>query len=235
MDETGVESMDKKWITYRSFRKKSEASQGQQKQKCIFTIMFVVMVLAIFGSMHLDSFAQNTKHNAKVVRVGYYAGTDFQNGAADYLLKSGYSYEYLQKIAYYTGWKYDYVYGTRDALYKQLLAGQIDILAGIAYTDERAEQIYYPLYAMGVATANNCGNISDPSLTEGDPFYLCVAKNRTDILTDINRALGRINQEEPVFLQNLQDQYFAEKKSVRRFQSRRKCGCLLMIQLLLAI
>lgn len=43
---------------------------------------------------------------------------------------------------------------------------------------------------MGVATANNCGNISDPSLTEGDPFYLCVAKNRTDILTDINVHLA---------------------------------------------
>ena len=67
MDETGVESMDKKWITYRSFRKKPEAPWGQQKHKCIFAIMFVFMVLAIFGSMHLDSFAQNTKHNAKVV------------------------------------------------------------------------------------------------------------------------------------------------------------------------
>lgn len=25
--------------------------------------------------------------------------------------KSGYSYEYLQKLASYTGWKYEYVYG----------------------------------------------------------------------------------------------------------------------------
>ena len=161
--------------------------------------------------MHLDSFAQNTEQNTKAVRVGYYASTDFQNGAADYLVKSGYSYEYLQKIAYYTGWKYEYVYGTRDALYAQLLAGQIDLLAGIAYTDERAEQIYYPKYEMGAATTNNYSSISDHSLAVGDPFYLCVAKNRTDLLTQLNHALGRIDQEEPVFLQNLQNQYFGEK------------------------
>ena len=42
-----------------------------------------------------------------VVRVGYYSSRRFQEGAADGEPKSGYSYEYLQKVASYTGWKYE--------------------------------------------------------------------------------------------------------------------------------
>ena len=211
MSETGVEFMDKKRITYKSFRKKARVSWRQQKHKFIFMIVLVIMVLAGFGCLHLNSYAQSGEQNTKVVRVGYYACPDFQNGAGDHLAKSGYSYEYLQKIAYYTGWKYEYIYGTRDALYAQLLAGKIDLLAGLAYTDGRAEQIYYPKCEMGAATTENYRIFSDLFLAVGDPFYLCAAKGRTDLLTELNHALDRINQEEPVFLQNLQNQYFDEK------------------------
>lgn len=154
MSETGAEFMDKKRITYKSFRKKARVSWRQQKHKFIFMIVLVIMVLAGFGCLHLNSYAQSGEQNTKVVRVGYYACPDFQNGAGDHLAKSGYSYEYLQKIAYYTGWKYEYIYGTRDALYAQLLAGKIDLLAGLAYTDGRAEQIYYPKCEM----RNGCGH-----------------------------------------------------------------------------
>ena len=43
----------------------------------------------------------------KTVRVGYYYSYNFQEGTADDETKSGYSYEYLQKLSSYTGWKYE--------------------------------------------------------------------------------------------------------------------------------
>ncbi|MCR5482097.1 MAG: transporter substrate-binding domain-containing protein [Clostridia bacterium] len=64
--------------------------------------------------------------------------------------KSGYSYEYLQDIANYAGWEYEYVSGGWAELYDALIKGKIDILAGISYTDERADLISYPAYEMGV-------------------------------------------------------------------------------------
>lgn len=47
----------------------------------------------------------------KTVRVGYVnVATYEEGGEGEY--KRGSGYEYLQKISYYTGWKYEYVYGS---------------------------------------------------------------------------------------------------------------------------
>ncbi|WP_232219200.1 transporter substrate-binding domain-containing protein [Anaerovibrio sp. RM50] len=85
----------------------------------------------------------------KVVRVGYFNDGNFMSGAAEGAVKSGYGYEYLQAVANYTGWRYEYVYGSWSQLYKKLLAGEIDIMTDISYTPERAAQINYPKEGMG--------------------------------------------------------------------------------------
>lgn len=82
------------------------------------------------------------------VRVGYYIARNFQEGGKNETSKSGYSYEYLQKIASYTGWHYEYVYGSWQELYQKLESGDIDIMAGVAYSDDRSEYISYPQYEM---------------------------------------------------------------------------------------
>ncbi|MDO4484671.1 MAG: hypothetical protein Q4C54_09680 [Clostridia bacterium] len=46
----------------------------------------------------------------QVVRLGFYQRAGFMEGAGDDRRKSGYAYEYLQRISDYTGWKYEYVY-----------------------------------------------------------------------------------------------------------------------------
>ena len=83
------------------------------------------------------------------VRVGYYENEVFQEGAADGVVKTGYAYEYYRKLSEYTGWKYEYVYGGFGDLYHMLLKGEIDLLAGLAWREERAELIGYPDAIMG--------------------------------------------------------------------------------------
>ena len=75
--------------------------------------------------------------------------TNFQEGASDDEVKSGYGYEYLRKVASYSGWKYEYVYGEWSELYGKLLKGELDVMAGLSYTSERAPYISYPDYEMG--------------------------------------------------------------------------------------
>ena len=65
----------------------------------------------------------------ETVKVGYYYSRSFQEGIGDDTMKSGFGYEYIQKIASYTGWKYDYVYGSWNDLYEKLLSGKIAIMA----------------------------------------------------------------------------------------------------------
>ncbi len=63
---------------------------------------------------------------------------------SDDRLQRGYGYEYLQKVASYTGWRYEYVYGTWDKLFEKLVNGEIDLMASIAYNKARSEEILYP-------------------------------------------------------------------------------------------
>ena len=80
----------------------------------------------------------------KTVRIGYFESRNFTEGAADGKTKSGYGYEYLQRIAGYAGWRYEYVYGTWDELYRDLRDGTIDMLPGVSRTAEHEGQVLFP-------------------------------------------------------------------------------------------
>ena len=83
------------------------------------------------------------------VRVGWYNSDHFQEGETEQDLKSGYSYEYLQGVSNYTGWEYEYVSGGWSELYDAFINGEIDLLAGLSYTEERSGLMNYPGYEMG--------------------------------------------------------------------------------------
>lgn len=111
----------------------------------------VCMVVILFIDVYLDMDSRGnvTEGNPKIVRVGYYANDNFQEGAAKGEVKSGYCYEYLQKLATLTGWKYDYVYGSWSELYEAFLKGDVDLMAGLAYNEERANQMGFSKLPMG--------------------------------------------------------------------------------------
>lgn len=108
---------------------------------------------------------------AKVVRVGYYENEVFQEGAGEGKIRTGYAYEYYQKLSEYTGWRYQYVYDSYSRLYEMLLDGSIDVLAGLARTPERESLIGYPDSPMGSETYSLVKHSSDASIT-ADPATL---------------------------------------------------------------
>ncbi len=219
-----------------------------------------------------------------VVRVGYYPSRRFQEGSADGEPKSGYSYEYLQKVATYTGWKYEYVYGDWEDLYQKLLNGDIDLMAGISYTGERAKALNFSDAVILQETFYIYKSPSDSSIKSGDirsfsgkrigattthkmydrlqqwqkengadidivlydnisdcinaffagevdafisavnmaagysgitpveeigkePYYICTAKDRTDLLQSLNSATAIMQEQDSRFLNELQNKY----------------------------
>ena len=76
-----------------------------------------------------------------VVRVGL-VGTNYNKVSDDGEI-SGYGYEYLQKIAGYSGWTYEYVDVDWSDWLTKMQSGEIDIIGGISYTDERAEMMLF--------------------------------------------------------------------------------------------
>jgi len=73
---------------------------------------------------------------SKTVRVGWYEAEGLQDGQCDDDL-GGYNYEYLCRIAQYTGWELEFVYRPWKECEKLLIAGEIDIIGDVAITEER--------------------------------------------------------------------------------------------------
>jgi signal transduction histidine kinase/ActR/RegA family two-component response regulator len=86
----------------------------------------------------------------KTVHVGWYSAAELQTGSTPETL-GGYNYEYLCKIAQYTGWKYEFVFGTWKDLENQLIGGTVDIIGDVAITPLRRQKYSFCKYPNGVS------------------------------------------------------------------------------------
>ena len=135
-------------------------------KKKIRALLGAIILIMVFISEAVPSVAGN-----RTVRVGYYENEVFQEGAKEGKVKTGYAYEYYQKLSEYTGWQYEYVYGEFGDLYQQLLDGEIDLLAGLAKKADREDLIGYPDAPMGNETYNLVKHDIDEDITV-DPLSL---------------------------------------------------------------
>ena len=77
-----------------------------------FIMLLFVPVFVYASEMKSDGkTTQVIEEENKTVRVGYFPYANFQEGGYGEH-KQGAGYEYIQKISYITGWKYEYVYGS---------------------------------------------------------------------------------------------------------------------------
>ena len=120
-----------------------------------------------------DTASQSHAPEIKTVRVGWLLNNQgFQNGMpGEYM--SGWGYEYLQTLSYYTpGWKYEYVPGTFPELIQKLEDGEIDLMPNISYTPERAEKLLFSSNPQGVEHYYIFAKPTNNALGAGDPAAL---------------------------------------------------------------
>ena len=98
----------------------------------------------------------------KIIRVGSFEDTF--NYCNEKGARKGYGYELLQTLSGYTGWQFEY--GTCDwsDCFEKLKNDEIDIMGGISYTEDRAEEMLF----------------SDEPMGE-EKYYLYVDLSRADI------------------------------------------------------
>ena len=112
------------------------------------------------------------------MRVGWYESPF--NLTDKFGRRSGYAYDYQQKVAAYTGWQYEFVKGSWPELYEKLRAGELDLLSDVSYTPARAAEMLYSSFPMG-----------------SESYYLFVSTN-TDIsmqnLSSLNGKKIGVNQ-----------------------------------------
>jgi len=108
---------------------------------------------------------------AKVVRVGSFEDTF--NYCNEKGARKGYGYELLETLSGYTGWQFEYVSCDWSDCFEKLENGEIDIMGGISYTEDRAEEMLF----------------SDEPMGE-EKYYLYADLSRTDLSTSDYKTLN---------------------------------------------
>lgn len=108
---------------------------------------------------------------AKVVRVGSFEDTF--NYCNEKGVRKGYGYELLETLSGYTGWQFEYVTCDWSDCFEKLENGEIDIMGGISYTEDRAEEMLF----------------SDEPMGE-EKYYLYADLSRTDLSTSDYKTLN---------------------------------------------
>ena len=128
-------------------------------------VCLAVLLLALLPHVAYAESGVSSTDDDKVVRIGYYEQEVFEEGAHPGAVRTGYAYEYYRKISEYTGWHYEYVFGEYTDLYQALIDGKVDLLAGLAYREERTNLIAYPDMPMGNESYNLVKHADDNHIT----------------------------------------------------------------------
>ena len=163
---------------------KRTRKKGKKKRLClsIFAFVMLLFVPVFVYASEIKSDGKTTQaieEENKTVRVGYFSYSNFQEGGYGEH-KQGAGYEYLQKISYITGWKYEYVYASFKECLDMLADGEIDILGNVSYTQERVESIDFSSYAevterYWIYTRENHTNLTDGDLKQMNGCRIGVA------------------------------------------------------------
>lgn len=116
---------------------------GFLKLKRAAALLFFAALIAVL----IPPLSSRGSGEGKTVRVGWYESAFHRTDS--FGRKSGYGYEYQQRVSAYTGWNFEYVEGSWSELFEMLCAGEIDLLTDVSYTAERAEKILYSSESMG--------------------------------------------------------------------------------------
>lgn len=108
----------------------------------------LVIVWLLIGFFTETAAAAEKSDEGRTVRIGYIGYDGFITETADGSYK-GYGVEYLEKIAEYTGWEYEYVFDSWEHHMQALRDGEIDFICHAQKTPEREQEYLFSKYAIG--------------------------------------------------------------------------------------
>ena len=161
----------------------------------------VMLSLLLLLSAMLPVKAAAETAPAKVVRVGSFEDTF--NYVNEKGARKGYGYELLETLSGYTGWQFEYVTCDWSNCFEKLKNGEIDIMGGISYTEDRTEEMLFSDEPMGV-----------------EKYYLYADLSRADIsASDFKTLNGKkigvlMGTEPEVMLTEWEEKYGLETEHV---------------------
>lgn len=149
----------------------------QRRSKIQAVCLLLVLLLQLWGGLFP---VMASPEESRTIRVAYPIQkniTDVDENGKYF----GYTYEYLEEIAQYTGWNYEFVQipGSVDeqlsTLMKMVQGGEVDLMGAMLYSEDLGKQFDYSGYSYGTSETvlqvlNEGGhNIIVDSQKEQDP------------------------------------------------------------------
>ena len=125
--------------------KKSGMSETMQTLTRKSACVMLSLLLLLSAVLPVKAAAETAP--AKVIRVGSFEDTF--NYVNEKGARKGYGYELLETLSGYTGWQFEYVTCDWSDCFEKLENGEIDIMGGISYTEDRAEEMLFSDEPMG--------------------------------------------------------------------------------------
>ena len=126
----------------------------------------VMLSLLLLLSAVLPVKAAAETASAKVVRVGSFEDTF--NYVNEKGARKGYGYELLETLSCYTGWQFEYVTCDWSDCFEKLKNGEIDIIGGISYTEDRTQEMLFSDEPMGVEKYYLYADLSRADISASD-------------------------------------------------------------------
>ena len=154
------------------------------------TIAMILLLACIISLFSVPAYA--AAGNSRTLRVGFFAFDGYHIQDEDGK-RRGYGYDFLQLLARYGDWTYEYVgYDKSWAEMQNMLAdGEIDILTSAQKTPEREERFALSDQAIGTSSAILTVRSGDTRYTPGD--YATYNGMRIGLLKDNSRNEKLVN------------------------------------------
>ena len=153
------------WGGERWERMKNSATRKAMQTPTWRSICAMLCLLLLLPALFPVKAAAETAP-AKVVRVGSFEDTF--NYVNEKGIRKGYGYELLETLSGYTGWQFEYVTCDWSDCFEKLKNGEIDIIGGISYTPDRAEEMLFSDEPMGEEKYYLYADLSREDITASD-------------------------------------------------------------------
>ena len=146
--------------------KMKNSGMSETMQTLMRKSVCVMLSLLLLLSAVLPVKAAEETAPVKVVRVGSFEDTF--NYVNEKGARKGYGYELLQTLSGYTGWQFEYVTCDWSDCFEKLKNGEIDIIGGISYTEDRTQEMLFSDEPMGVEKYYLYADLSRADISASD-------------------------------------------------------------------
>ena len=133
-------------------------------------LLCLALAALLLTAAPLNTFAaQPAAEQTDVLRVGFFAFSGYHIIEEDGR-RSGYGYEFLQRLAIHGGWSYEYVgyEGSYADALDMLRSGEVDVVTSVSKTPEREEEFLFSAQDIGVNSTIFTVKAGNQEIVEGD-------------------------------------------------------------------